>query len=466
MSPTTTATDSLASFASSLGYDDIPVVVRDRVKDILLDTFASALAGNAGDEVAQIDTLARIVGGPDAVATVIGGAPSSYAGAALLNGYLITAATVCDVHRPTLFHVTPEVVPPAMAAAERAGASGRQFIAAIVAGLEVATRVGSGINYPAFRARGWHSPGVIGPFGGATSAGSILGLDPLRMRNALGLAGSQSAGTFAHWGTPTIKFHQSRGSLSGLLAAFLAETGFEAAPDILGAADGGLFGSYTDGASEDAVVAGLGERWELMNISLRRWPVASSIQSMVTALFGILEARPLAPAEIDSVAIRLSETVYRMHGELGWDTRFRALLSTRYVASVIVHDRRCWLDQFTPARIADPDVDAFARTKVRVEVDPDLPTNSAVVRVTTTAGTTHEDRRDVPKGDALDPLSSVEIVAKLRDASPGMLAPDAVTRLIDAVGHLESVDDVCPVLRELRVPAAGAPGDRGGSPDA
>ena len=62
------------------------------------------------------------------------------------------------------------------------------------------------------------------------------------MRNAFGLAGSQSAGTFAHWGTPTIKFHQSRGALSGLMAAWLAQTGFEASPDILTAPDGGLLG--------------------------------------------------------------------------------------------------------------------------------------------------------------------------------------------------------------------------------
>jgi 2-methylcitrate dehydratase PrpD len=450
-----TATDVLASFASSLEYDDLPVTVRDRVKDVLLDTVASALAGNVGDEVAQIGTLARMVGGPAIEATVIGGAPSSYVGAALLNGYLITAATVCDVHRPTLFHVTPEVVPPAMAAAERVGASGRQFITAVAAGFEVATRIGVGINYPAFRARGWHSPGVIGPFGGATSAGRILGLDATRMRNALGLAGSQSAGTFAHWGTPTIKFHQSRGSLSGLIAASLAETGFEAAADILTAADGGLYRAYSDGGNEAAVTERLGERWELMNISLRRWPVASSIQSMVTALFSILESHPVSPAEIDSVRIGLSETVFKMHGELGWDTRFRALLSTRYVASVIVHDRRCWLDQFTPTRIADADLDSFARTRIQVEIDADLPTNAAVVRLSTTAGTTYEDRRDVPKGDAMDPLSRQEIIEKLRDGSQGILAPATVDRLVDSVDGLETIHDVRPVLRELRAFGSG-----------
>lgn len=448
--PVQTATDSLATFAAGLACDDLPGPVAERTKGILLDTFASALAGNAGDEVEQIDRLARAVGGPGGASTVIGRTAASPVGAALLNGYLITAATVCDVHRPTLCHVTPEVVPPALVIAERDGSSGRDLLAAVAAGLEVTTRVGLGTVYPAFRARGWHSPGVIGPFGGAASAGRLLGLDATRLRNALGLAGSQSAGTFAHWGTPTIKFHQSRGALSGLMAALLAETGFEASPDILGAQDGGLFRSYTDGGDEAAVTGGLGERWELLNISLRRWPVASSIQSMVTALFELLDEAPVATDTIAEVRIGLSDTVYRMHGELGWDTRFRALLSTRYVASVIVHDRACWLDQFTPARIADPGLDRFARERVAVEVVPDLPTNAAIVRLTGADGTVRERRRDAPKGDASDPLSWDEIAAKFAEAAGGAIGTDAVGRIIRDVRDLEQIDDVRPLLAGLR----------------
>jgi 2-methylcitrate dehydratase PrpD len=65
--------------------------------------------------------------------------------------------------RPNLCHVTPEVVPPALAAAEERGVSGRVLVTALAAGLETAVRVGVGIRYPAFRERGWHSPGVIGP---------------------------------------------------------------------------------------------------------------------------------------------------------------------------------------------------------------------------------------------------------------------------------------------------------------
>src|SRR5207237_1862621 len=214
------------------------------------------------------------------VATVIGGEPLSRAGATLLNGYLITAVTVCDVHRPTLCHTTPQVVPPALAIAERNRASGRALIAATAAGLETTVRVGLGTKYPAFRSRGWHSPGVIGPFGGAAATGKLLGLDADRQRNAFGLAGSQSAGTFAHWGTPTIKFHQSRGALSGLIAGLLAEQGFTASAEILAHQDGGIFNAYSDGGAPDAVTAALRDRWQLEHIALRLWPAASSIQTV------------------------------------------------------------------------------------------------------------------------------------------------------------------------------------------
>jgi 2-methylcitrate dehydratase PrpD len=444
-----TTTDSLASFTADLRFEDLPHEVRERVRDLLLDAIASAFAGADSDEVGQITAVARTIAGHSGRATVFGGQPAPPGAAALVNGYLITAATVCDVHRATLCHVMPEVLPPAMAAAELRGASGAAFMAALAAGLEVTTRIGLGLNYQAFRARGWHSPGVVGPFGGAASAGRILGLDEHRQRNALGLAGSQAAGTFAHWGTPTIKFHQSRGALSGLLAAFLAETGFEAAPDILGAADGGLSGTYSDQPDPTIAVEGLGERWELMNISLRRWPVASSIQAMVTALLALLEAHPVSFADIAGIRIGLAEDTYRMHGELGWDSRFRALLSTRYVAAIIAADRRCWLEQFTPARIADPGLDQFARQRVEVRATPELSTYAAVVELETADGQTWTDRRAVPKGDPAAPLTRDEIIDKFRDATKGRLSAATAERVVATVADIEHADDVRELIRAL-----------------
>src|SRR3954466_12656591 len=109
-----TPTAELARFIAGLKYEALPERVRERVKDILLDTLASAVAGRQGDESKQIRALATALGS-SREATVIGGEQLSVAGATLLNGYLVTAVTVCDVHRPTLCHVTPEVIPPALA---------------------------------------------------------------------------------------------------------------------------------------------------------------------------------------------------------------------------------------------------------------------------------------------------------------------------------------------------------------
>src|ERR687895_1329088 len=241
----------LARFAATLDYERIPARTRDYTKNLLLDTLACAVAGHQGEETYQVAALARALAESNE-SSIIGGERLSLAGATMLNAYLVTAVTMCDVHRSTLTHITPEVVPPALAIAERDGLSGRDLLVALVAGCEITTRVGLGLDFPEFRRRGWHGPGVIGPFGAAAAVGRLLGFDAEAMARAFALAGSQSAGTFAAWGTPTVKFHQCRGALSGLMAALLAEQDFVATQEFLTAKDGGLYNTYTNGGETDA----------------------------------------------------------------------------------------------------------------------------------------------------------------------------------------------------------------------
>src|SRR5262245_28412920 len=136
-------TQALAQFAASLTYDDLPEKVRDHCKLMLLDALACALAGHQGEETHQVAALAAALA-QSQESSVIGGDRLSLAGATLLNGYLITAVTMCDAHRPTLTHITPEVVPPALAIAERDGLSGRDLLVALAAGFEALTRIGVG----------------------------------------------------------------------------------------------------------------------------------------------------------------------------------------------------------------------------------------------------------------------------------------------------------------------------------
>jgi 2-methylcitrate dehydratase PrpD len=443
-----TPSATLASWAATARPDDIPERIRERTSHLITDAVGSALAGRHSAEVAQIDGVAaHLAPGDDA--TVIGGGKSSRLGAALRNAYEITALTVCDVYRPNHMHVTPEVLPPALAVGEGRAVRGADFLTAMAVGLEVTVRIARAIDYQAFRARGWHSPGIIGPFGGAVSAGRLLKLDEERMRWALGLAGSQAAGTFAQWGTPTVKFHQARGAVSGLLAASMAAQGFRASDEILAHPDGGLFTTYVDGANIGAVCAGLGEDWELERISMRLWPMASLIQGVISGVFDLIAEHDLVPDQVRRMRIGLSESTHRMHGEIGWEDRFRALLSTRWSAAVVLHDRDCWVEQFDPSRLTDHVVSDFARDRIEVVVDDSLPTVGATVEVDLVGGGQVSVRRDFPKGDTADPLTVDEIVAKFRRGAHGVIGADDTERALEILGSIAELEDIDELMLTL-----------------
>jgi 2-methylcitrate dehydratase PrpD len=445
-------TQRLASFAANLRYDDIPQRVREHCKNLLLDALACAVAGQLGEETGQVAALAGAIA-QSREASVIGGEPLSLAGATLLNAFLVTAVTMCDVHRPTMTHVTPEIVPPALAIAERDGLSGRALLTAMAAGCEVTTRVGIGIDYPKFRARGWHGPGTLGPFGAAAAVGSLLGFDADTMARAFGLAGSQAAGTFAAWGTPTVKFHQCRGALSGLLAALLAQQKFVAAREFLTAKDGGLYNTYAEGGKAEAAIADLGERWELEQIALRLWPSASLIQGMITALFDILGRQAIDFASVRNVRIALSADAFKMHGGFGtYKAKFEALLSAHYTAAAILHDKALTLAQFEPSRYDDPKLRRFAAERVQVRADTSIDDSQAIVEVEAESGS-HAARCEHPLGSSENPVSRAQIEQKFSSYAKGVLPDGAIADVIAAVNGLEHVSSIKTLMAGL----GGAP---------
>src|SRR5207249_3087226 len=114
--------------------------------------------------------------------------------AALANGALAHAFELDSLTRPGAgAHPGATVLPPALAIAQEQGSSGRDLIAAFVAGNEVMIRIGRATGHTN-EARGFHAPGTTGPFGAAIAAGHLLGLGPAAMTNALGIAGSLAGG--------------------------------------------------------------------------------------------------------------------------------------------------------------------------------------------------------------------------------------------------------------------------------
>lgn len=443
----------LSHFIVELDWADVPAPVQARVIDIWADTVANAIAGRRAANTMLIERLAnRLCGHGES--TVIGGGTASPTAAALVNGHQITAFTMCDVYRPALCHITPEVVPAVLAAAEQVEATGRELLTGLTVGLEITARLGQGVDYPNFRRRGWHAPGVIGTVGAACAAARVIGLDDRQIRAAMGLGVSQASGTFAALGTSAVKFHQARGAVSGLWAAMFTADGLGGTENGLTHPDGGLLNTYVDGGQPELVTRELGSRWELEQISLRRWPAASSLQSLVAVMLGLPDSVAVQDRFDATIEIALPPTSFVMCAEMGWQDELSAMQSARYVAAVVWHERACWIEQFDTAHRTAPALTGFATNRVSVACDDSLPQSGVGVRLTA-GGDVTVVRRDQSPGEPDEPLMRRQIYAKL-DAACATTAITAAGRLDDVVHRLgeRRADQVCV---DLRAPTTAAP---------
>ena len=443
-------TGELASFVANLNLDTVPTDVREHAKDLLLDAIGCQLAADHGDETTMFNSMLDAVGG-DGPSTVVGDKRTrAMASAVLLNSFRTTAVTACDVYAPADLHTTPEIVPPVLALAEREGSTGAEALLAVIAGLEVITRLARGFDYPEFRRRGWHSPGVVGPLGAAAAAASVLGMGPEATTHAMAVAGSTAAGTWAASSTPTVKFHQSRAALTGFLSAMLANEGFTGSSAILTHEQGGLFVAYGPGDPE-AVVADLGREWELKRISLRLWPGGARLQPSMTAASTLLDQHPIDWGEIESVLVKVAPAMGAMQS---WAARprgtFAALASIPYAVAVTLRYGSPGVEHFGAASYEDPEIVAFL-DRITVEGDPDVPALGATVQVTGQDGRVRTASVETPKGHPRSPATRDELGAKVQRCAPDRMNAAAVGELIERVRVIEDEPNLDRILDLVRV---------------
>ncbi len=447
---TTDPTRELAARLASLSLDDVAPSARDFATDLLLDAIVCALAADHAEDIAPFAAMADAVGGPGD-STIIGRADgASLATATMTNGFRVTAVTACDVYAPAEMHSTPAIVPPALALAERGAASGADFLTAVIVGLETVVRLARSFDRTEYKARGWHSPGVIGPFGGAAAAASVLGLDEAGMAEALAMAGSQSAGTWAARGTPTVKFHQSRAALAGLTSGLLAAEGFTGAAAILTADEGGMFTAFASGDPE-RITDAFGSEWALEEISMRLWPGGARVQPTLTAAQEVLASRPVGWDEIDRVVVRVAPAIARAQA---WAARpestFAALASIHFTLAVTLRDGSAAPSQFVAESYRDPELRDFIDHRLEVVGDDAVPALGSTVTITARDGSTAEASVSIPRGDPRSRPTRDELAAKAHRFADDRIGADAVDELVGFVRGIADTPNLDPLVALLR----------------
>lgn len=398
----------LATYAAGISLADIPDPVVRRAERLILDFIGNAARGGfEADSSPSIRALVARAGlGQDGACTVIGEARGyGPAAAALLNGAFGHSLDFDDTHAASSLHPSAPVVPAALAAAEMTGASGADFVAAVIGGYEVCCRLGLALDPTRHYARGFHPTATAGTFGAAAAAGRLLGLSPQAMASAFGVAGSQAAGSlqFLANGAWNKRYQVGAAAMNGLLAALLAEEGFRGSSEALEGENGFLKG-YTDGADPAVAVDALGERYETMLIGLKPYPSCRYTHAALDGLLALRAEHQLVPSDIERVEIGLHRNGIRLTADpLAEKRRVRSVVegqfSMPFTAAVALDQGSFGWDDYK--RIGAPELDALSD---RVDVTADVALEDrphpfgALLRLKTAKGTFERDIAD-PSGE-------------------------------------------------------------------
>lgn len=431
----------LAAWISGLQYEDIPVRTREVVRIAILDTLGCGIYGFSTPWAGMMLQWAR-AGGSTGDATVWGdrGPSLRVADAAMVNGSAAHAFELDDYHNAKL-HAGAVTVPSALAMAEKLGADGKAVVTAIAAGYETMIRSSLASNPSATRLRGWHITGIYGPFAAAAACASLMKLDAQQTAWALGLAGTQGAGTWAFNadGTMSKRLHAGKAAHSGVLAAELAAMGYTGPTQIYEYADGGVLKAHSDDPDAALLTRDLGRVWHTDTNSIKPYSCCGSTHAYIDAALAV-RRRIGAPWNPDRrVKVGLSNVVDVQCGfAYAPGSALNAQMSLRYVIAAALVDGSVLPPQFTAERMADP---ALIELAARLDCEHDPRLDALYPKHFAGWVAAEQDgqwvREDIlnPTGSIDNPVDAEGVTAKIRGILPG--APvDAIAKIaLDIENH-------------------------------
>jgi 2-methylcitrate dehydratase PrpD len=427
----------------------------------VLDSIGCCLFGVTLPWTRHVQALVQAEGGTPAASIFGGGGKTSVSQAVLVNSTAGHAFELDDIHKESIIHPGSLAAPVALAFAEAAGGvSGRDLLAALVAGYEVGARVGNAATMSLFL-RGFHPQGTSGAFVAAATAGHMLNLDPAQMQHTLGIVGSQAGGLMAaQEGAMVKRFHSGRAGQSGVYSALLARRGFTGIADVLEAPYGGYLSSLSDKPNAQRLTAGLGTVWETLNVGYKPHASVTSIHTALDALEDIMREHKLVADAIAGVDVGLS---HMTHVHCAWEYAAQGVTAAQmnlyYGLAVIALDGMAFVEQYREERLRDPRIFDFIR-RIQARVEPDIEAMGAAFRhaarvsVTTTAGQKFTREILHRRGSPENPLSPEEVEYKFRNVVSSCLSKPQMERVVRLTRSLHSLNTTA----ELSAILAAAPG--------
>lgn len=425
--------------------------VVDYSKQLLLDTLGTAVGGfHWSDTTDMILGTARLLdpsAGHGDVTVLATGEQMTPANAALANGALSHSLDYDNRHSAGSLHIGSAIIPAALAAAQVQHTTGERLLDGIIAGYDVAARLGMACNPRSSHERGFHPTGTCGTFGATAAVGVIMEFTPADFVNAFGLNGSQAAGSYqcSIGGGWNKRIHPGLAARNALVAAAFIDNGFEG-PDAPIGGELGFLQAYADSPLPERATTGLGEVFEVARTKIKPYPVGTFAHVPIALLIELAATESLDPATIESITVTLPTAGATMFGREPGDSHptssVEAQFDMPFAAALAVTYRDAGLTSFTDAlkrpidRVFGQLMDR-TRTVASDDLQSHLPERYPARVTVTTETETYERFRTWVRGEPDHPLTWDEMERKFTDLTPSF-SDDSRDEIIAVVRGLES----------------------------
>jgi 2-methylcitrate dehydratase PrpD len=313
-------TSDLCTFLADLEFDDLPSNAVHEARRGVLDYMGCALAGSGHETISKLLSVLENVSGKQQ-STVLGrNLRLGLLEAPIANGQMGHLLDYDDTHMGgVVLHTSSPVLAALFALADARPVDGRNFITSYVAGFEAGVRVGR--SAPAHHDGGWHLTGTLGTIAAGVAASRLISLSPEQATYAAGIATTQASGMQQNRGTMCKSFHAGRAASNGVLAALLAEQGFDSSPEIVEGKRGfiRIFSTSTD---TQAMLKDLGREWLITSNGHKPYACGVVLHPLIDAMIQLANEHDIDVSDIRKVDARVHPAMIRITGIVRTRPRF------------------------------------------------------------------------------------------------------------------------------------------------
>ena len=451
-------THKMARFTERLKYEDLSKDTIDLAKRFLLDSIGCAYGGYNTEDVKMMRSFYKDIGGKPEATVINANQKLPMIHACFLNSLMIRALDYNDIYWDQDPAHPSDLIPAALTPAEVLHKNGKDLIVAIVLAYEWEQRLCE-FAIPGLRERKWHHA-TLTQFAAPLVAGKILGLNAKQLVYAIGISASHNLtlGAVTAGNLTMMKNTvDPMATQAGLFSALLAQKGYEGPEHVLDGKEG-LIDTLGGKFDLNMLTDGFGEAFRISRCSMKAFPTEALTHSPISAVIKIMQSYHINKNAIEEIRVKtISRAVNILSDPSKYDpqTRETADHSLPYCIAVTIVDGTVTPESFKESRIKDPEIRLYL-PKVKVSVVPEYEKTfpefkKAGVTIICKDGREFQCEVDYPLGDYRDPMDDKTLYAKFDSMVLPEIGNSKRDRIVNAIQHLEQLNDVCDVTSLLRL---------------